>query len=336
MPGSFLESFVRVGKESVWGTAKTDVLIAQPTLTWDVNPAYDQYQSQMIVGAAGQAAPVFGVKRVTGRWTLEGGYTGLDVFSYGVLGAFDATGAGDPFTNTYTPSSTLPSFTVHASYGNLPSGTVAEVQGLKFNSVEWSGDAASGFMNVSADVIAEEYNHNDTTGVTAVAAAHTITHEPIAITPAVYSVTAAVGVLDIGIGTAYEYCIRSFNFKVDRFLTTSRICLGRDTIGEPVPDRPMAVTGQFVVEHKDFALYDALTDKTVNTTAQLKWDGGTHTISFVWPKLVYTNISTPIQSGDVLLTTVSWLAYGTAGTATTAEPMNIQILSSLNGDVIFA
>jgi hypothetical protein len=325
MAGSFLESWVQIEKEGTYGTAAVAGMTRFPTLSFDVNPAYDIYESQQIVGAAGASAPAFGVKRVTGRWGLEAGYNGLDYFLYGILGGQASTGAGDPFTNTYTASSTLPSFTVQASYGDLLTGTVAQFEGLKFNTLEMAGDAAQGFINVSADVIAQDADHNDTTGVAAAVPTTTLAHEPINITPATTLVT-----FNIGIGAYSTYCVRAFTIRVERFLTANRICIGSSLIKEPVPAQPMKVSGSFTIEHLDFAPIDALTEQDVHTTTELEWDGGTHTFDMTFPKLVYTGISTPIQSGDVLVSTINWIAYGTGA----GEPVQAITLSGIDSDLL--
>jgi hypothetical protein len=333
MAGSFLESYVQIQKEVTWGTAVTTGMFKIPTLSWDVNPAYDIYTSQMITGAAGESAPTFGVKRVAGRWTLEAGYGGMDHFMYGVLGSGSNVSGVGPFLNRYVPSAAMPSFTCHASYGNVPTGKVIEFQGVKFSAVEMSGDATQGFMSVAADLLAEEALSTGTTGVTAgtVAATGAITHNPIEIQPA-----GSVTTLDIGVGASEAYCVRAFNIRIDRQLSASRICLGVDTIKEPVPTVPMSVTGTFVVEWEaaHLNIFDALTLKTVHSTTQLKWTAGTNSFDVVFPKLVYTSISTPIQQGDTLVSTLGWKAYGTAGTGATAEPLNVTIDSPIDFDVL--
>lgn len=336
MAGGYLDSYVQIQKQSTWDSAGSSAHVTSgmfkiPTLTWDVNPAYDIYESQMITGAAGASAPAFGVKRATGRWTLEAGYSGLDHIMYGILGAGSNPSGTAPFLNRYTPSSSLPSFTIQASYGDLPTGKVVEFDGCKFNSVELSFDAAQGYMNVAVDVIARDAAHNTTTGVSAgtVAATGTIVHDPINVTPSAYVTTQ-----DIGIGASAAYCLRSGNIKIERFLTSNRICIGSDLIKEPVCTRPMKVSGTFNVEWLDLAVLNALTAKTVHTTTQLKWDGGTNSIDFVFPKLVYTGISTPIQQGDALISAVSWIAYGTSGSAATSEPMNVTIETPIDFDVL--
>lgn len=332
MAGGYLDSFVRIQKETTWGTAVATGMFTIPTLTWDVNPAYDLYQSQMVTGAAGAPAPAFGVKRVAGRWTTEAGYNALDHMLYGVLGAgSNVSGATDPFLNRYTPATSLPSFTVHASYGNLPTGKVVEFQGVKINTLELTFDAAQGYMNAAADVIAEEAEHTTTTGVTAgtVAATGAITHDPIIVTPSAY-----VSVLDIGIGSSLAYCVRSGSIKIERNLSANRICIGSDLIKEPVCTQPMKVSGTFNVEWLDLTILNALTQKTVHTTTNLKWDGGTHSIDIIMPKVVYTSISTPIQQGDALISAVSWIAYGTAGSGATSEPINVSVESAIDFDVL--
>lgn len=331
MAGGFLDSYVQIQKESAWGTAVTSGMFKIPTLTWDVNPAYDLYESQMVTGAAGQPAPAFGVKRVSGRWTTEAGYSALDHMLYGVLGGGSNPSGTAPFLNRYTPASSLPSFTVHASYGDLPTGKVVQFEGCKINSLELSFDAAQGFMNAAVDIIAQECEHTTTTGVTAgtVAATGAIVHDPIVVTPSAYVTTQ-----DIGIGASAAYCMRSGSIKIERFLSANRICIGSDLIKEPVCTRPMKVSGTFNVEWLDLAILNALTQKTVHTSTQLKWDGGTNSIDFVFPKLVYTSISTPIQQGDALVSAVSWLAYGTSGSGASAEPINVTVETPIDFDVL--
>ena len=331
MAGGYLDSYVQIQREVTWGTAVTTGMFKIPTLTWDVNPSYDLYQSQMVTGAAGAPAPAFGVKRVGGRWTLEAGYSGLDHIMLGVLGTGSNPSGTAPFLNRYTPAASLPSFTVHASYGDLPTGKVVQFEGCKFNSVELSFDAAQGFMNVAVDVIAQEAEHTTTTGVTAgtVAATGAIVHDPINVTPSAYVTTQ-----DIGIGASAAYCLRSGTIKIERNLSANRICIGSDLIKEPVCTQPMRVSGTFNVEWLDLAVLNALTQKTVHTSTQLKWDGGTNSIDFVWPKLVYTSISTPIQQGDALVSSVGWIAYGSAGTGATSEPMNVTIETPIDYDVL--
>lgn len=331
MAGSFLESYVALQKETTWGTAVVTGMTKIPTLSWDVNPAYDIHTSQMITGAAGESAPSFGVKRVAGRWTLEAGYSNLDHLFYGVLGAGSNVSGTGPFVNRYTPAASLPSFTAHVSYGNVPTSKVIEFQGVKLNVVELSFDAAQGFMNVSADLLAEDTNSTGTTGTTAGTFLTAVAHNPVQVQPA-----ASVTTLDIGIGASEAYCVRSGTIRIDRKMVASRICLGVDTIKEPVPTLPMEVTGTWVVEWESANLntFDALVQKTVHTTSQLEWTDGTYNIDFVFPKLVYTSISTPIQQGDALVSTVGWKAYGTAGTGATSEPMNVTIDSGIDFDVL--
>lgn len=319
------------GVEATWGTAKTSNMYKIPTLTWDTNPAYDLYQSQMVTGGAGAPAPAFGVKRVAGRWSAEAGYGALDHFLYSALGAGAAVSGAGPYVNRYTAATSVPSLTVHASYGNLPASKVVEFQGVKINALEFSGDAAQGFININADLIGEDVAHNTTTGVTPGTITATITHEPILITPSAYVTT-----LDLGIGSSLAYCLRSFNFKIERNLSANRICIGSDLIKEPVATQPMRVSGVFNIEWLDLAPLNALTLQTVHSTTQLKWDGGTHDVDIVFPKLVYTGISTPIQQGDALVSAISWVAYGSAGSGATSEPVNFTLTSPYNYTAIVA
>lgn len=331
MAGSFLESYVAFQKETTWGSAVVSAMNKIPVLTWDMNPAYDIYRSQMITGAAGSPAPAFGVKRVAGRMTMEAGYSNLDYALYGVLGSGSNTAGTGPFTNRYVPTAAQPSFTVHASYGNVPTGTVVEFQGVKFNTVELSFDAAQGFMNVACDLLGEDVNHNTTSGVSPGTFATVVAHNPIQILPSTQVTT-----LDIGVGASKAYCVRSGTISVNRNLSANRICLGVDTVKEPVATVPMSVTGTFNVEWESLALagLDALTDKDVHTTAQLTWTDGTYSFDLVMPKVVYTSISTPIQQGDALVSAISWEAYGTAGTGATSEPINVTMISGIDYDAL--
>lgn len=330
MPGSFLESYVQLQKESTWGTAVTSAMIKIPVLSFDVSPSYDIYRSQMVTGAAGAPAPTFGVKRVTGRLTAEGGYGGLDALCYGVLGAGSNVSGTGPFVNRYTPSASMPSFTAHASYGNLPASKVIEYQGIKVNTLEFSFDAAQPFLGVAADLIGEDANSTGTTGTTPGSlAAVQPTHLPIQIQTA-----ASVTTLDIGAGASEAYCVRSGTIRIDRQLTTSRICLGVDTIKEPVPTVPMSVTGTFNIEWADLVAFDAFTTHVEHSTTQLEWTDGTYNFDVVFPKLVYTAINTPIQQGDSLVSAITWEAYGSAGTGATSEPINITIDSPIDFDTL--
>ena len=329
--GSFLESFTAWQKESVYGTAVSSDMHKIPILTWDVNPAYDIYTSGMITGAAGESAPAFGVKRIAGTMTLEGGYSNLNQVFLGVLGSSADTVADGttPFLNTYTPSASQPSFTVDASYGDVPTTKIARFAGVKFNTVELSFDAAQGFMNVNCDLLAQSMNHGTDVGVALGTYTTTQTHYAIQVQP-----SANVTTLDMGIGDSVPtYCIRAGTIRIDRGLTANRVCLGIDTIAEPVATRPMSVTGTFTVEHQSaaFATLNALTGKTVHTTTQLVWTDGTYILDMMFPKVVYTNISIPIQQGDSLVQTVTWKAYGTvSGSATVSEPLTVNYTSPLD------
>jgi hypothetical protein len=325
MAGSYLDSSVMLQKESAWGTPVTSGMTKIPVLVWDVNPAFDIRRSQQVTGAAGASAPTWGVKRVTGSMTLEGGYGAMDHVLYGVLGAGAAVSGAGPYVNRYTPAASMPSFTAHVSYGNLPTSKVIQFEGLKFNSVDLSFDAAQGFLGVACDLIGEDSDSNNLVGVTPGTIAATVVHYPINVTSA-----ASVTTLDIGVGSSEAYCVRSGNIKIDRQLSSNRICLGVDTIKEPVPTSPMAVTGTFNIEWADLAAFDAFTDHTVQTTTQFKWTDATYDIDIIFPKLVYSAISTPIQQGDSLVSAVSWEAYGTSGTGVTAEPVNVTITSPIN------
>lgn len=334
MAGSYLESYFLIQKETGgWGTAISAAMTSLPFLTWDVQPAYDTHESGMITGAAGAAAPILGVKRVAGRMSVEAGFSGLDHIIYGVLGAGSNPGITTPFKNRYTPSATTPSFTAHVGYGAVPDATHnMTYTGIKFNAVDLSFDAASGFMNVSCDVICRDEVSTATTGDVKGTIANTVVHSPIQIAD-----SASVVTLDIGVGASAAYCVRSGNIKIERFLTANRICLGSSTIKEPVPQQAMKVSGTFNVEFIDRTIYDAFIAQTVQTTTQLKWDNGTtgtHALDIVMPKVVYTSGLPPIQSGDVLVAPVNWIAYGSAGTGATAEPINVTVDGLVDFDTL--
>lgn len=330
MAGSFLESNLQMKKESVWGTPVA-ATVRVPVLTWDVQPSFDVYESQMITGAAGAPAPALGVKRVAGRVSFEAGYSGLDHVWYGILGAGSNTaGAADPFTNRYTPSASLPSFTAEVSYGDIPTGKVFIFSGMKFNTAEFAWDASQGFAQMNCDIICENEESTTTTGSTQTSATTTVTHEPI-------QILSQVTTNDIGVGASNAYCVRSGSIKIERFLTANRICVGSTTVKEPVPTQPMKVSGTFNVEFIDRTIYDAFVAQTEQTSTQFKWTGtgsNVHTIDIVFPKLKYTSALPPIQSGDVLVAPINWIAYGSAGSGATAEPLNVTVNSSVDFDTL--
>ena len=329
--GSFLESYIAFRKESVYGTAVATDMHKIPVLTWDVNPQYDIYRSGMITGAAGASAPAFGVMRVAGRMTMEGGYSNIDHALLGVLGSGSNTAGTGPYTNRYVPAASQPSFTVDASYGDVPTTKVVRFEGVKFSNMEMAFDAAQGFMNVSCDLLAETVNHTTTTGTTAGTYATVVAHNPIQVQPA-----SQLTALDIGVGSNEEYCVRAGTIRIDRALSANRICLGVDTIKEPVATAPMSVTGTFNVEWQSLALagLNAVTAKTVHTDVAMTWTDATYSIAIVMPKVVYTAISTPIQQGDALVSTITWEAYGTGGSGATSEPINVTMISGIDYDVL--
>ena len=321
MAGSFLESFLQLKKETVWGTP-VGANVRVPVLSWDVQPSYDSHDSGMITGAAGQAAPLWGVKRVAGKATFEGGYGGQDQMWYGALGGVTAvSGAADPWVVRFTPSATIPSFTAEVGYGDIPTGKVFVFSGLKVNTLDFSWDASSGLSNMSVDLIGENEESTTTTGTTTTAATTTVTHEPI-------QVMSQVTTHNVGFGAYSAYCVRSGNIKVERFLSANRICVGSTTVKEPVPTQPMKVSGTFNVEFTDRVAYEAFVAHTVETVTQFKWTGtaaNVHYIDIVMPKVVYTSALPPIQSGDVLVAPINWIAYGSAGSGATSEPINVTV-----------
>ncbi len=319
MAGSFLESFLQMKKETTWGTP-VPATVRTPMLSWDVQPSYDTYESQMVTGAAGAAAPVWGVKRVAGRATFEAGYGGQDQWWYGALGTVAAvSGAADPWVVRFTPSATIPSFSCEVGYGDVPTGKVFIFSGIKVNTLDFSFDVSQGFAQMAVDIIGENEESTTTTGSTVTSATTTVTHEPI-------QINSQITTGNIGTGAYSAYCIRSGNIKVERFLTANRICLGSSTVKEPVPTKPMKVSGTFNVEFIDRVAYEAFVAHTVNTSTQFKWTGtgsNVHTLDIVMPKLVYTSALPPIQQGDVLVAPINWIAYGTGGSGATSEPINV-------------
>lgn len=291
-------------------------------------------EGQNITGSRAPSALYANGKKGVGTIAGQAVYTRLDHLIHGILGSVstvDGT-AGDAgaFTNTHVPGTgVLPSFAVQVSKGNIPASKVFQWYGMKVKALEFNW-ADRGPLNVSAELVGKD-EISGTGGEDPASSDVTLVEDPI-------SVGSQMTTVDLGTGADDAYCLKTGRIRIEQALTEDDYCAGSDTPQEPDFDGFIRVTFEGTYKFTDRLIYndmDARTDVALLfawTSPNLVVGGGSlyRKLDIRIPKAQYTQALPLIDTPGMVLARIRAVAYGTAGSAMTTQPIAIQTVNEVD------
>jgi hypothetical protein len=276
---------------------------------------------------------------ISGNMTWEA----LDWLLLGAMGTVSTPAlSGTAATNTYTFaawSSAFPSFSIEVNRGDIPTNDkVFSYYGCYVSELTMNFPA-DGDINFSASIVAKDETSTAVNGNTAQCATPTALS-----TDCISRTQLKTSTLDIGVGAADAYCVKSAMVKISAPYEQNMPCLGATISRLPLPNGLVDVTGEFVVEFADRLAYDAFAAQTPQSGGRICFEGGLiagggaaekYTLDLRINKFLYDAPSVAFTDGPgVMYATIPWTAYGVGGTTLTTEPIAVQTINTVEGDAV--
>lgn len=125
---------LKASTESTYGTKKTSGYIQLPFNENSVNSTEDEIDPATITGDRYDVEPAYGNISVSGTTTIPLDWRNLGFWCYWLMGGYAKTGTG-PYTHTFTPANTLPSFSLEEGCPDITH--FRQFMGCKVNSMNF-------------------------------------------------------------------------------------------------------------------------------------------------------------------------------------------------------
>jgi len=136
-------SFMRIGKESVYGTAQTATTQDIRIISGSLQTAQGiERKTHLSTPTSGMQAGTFQAFRTAGgSFDIPVHYDGIGVLLEAALGSVSSSGVSDPYTHTYSPDFDLPSMTIQYQRGTGLTNSMEQFTGCKVSSMSISCEA---------------------------------------------------------------------------------------------------------------------------------------------------------------------------------------------------